>query len=93
MTPSANPPYGPNAATYRDAGRLTSALNRYINALAEYPGTELADIKITVDSITSRTLSLSVKDSISSLPNSRWCNAAQLFFEKRHSLMFRRWQN
>jgi hypothetical protein len=57
-----------NAATYQDAGRLMSTVSRYVDALAEYAGSELGGIKISAEDITSRTLSLAVpKGSMTSL--------------------------
>jgi len=56
-----------NAATYQHAARLTSALNRYINDLVEYPGSKLGNTRISAENITSRTLSLALpKGSMSS---------------------------
>ncbi len=49
-----------NASTYQSAARLTSALNRYINKLAEYEGSALENLVITNADITSRTLNIAV---------------------------------
>ncbi len=49
-----------NAATYQDAARLTYRLNDYINELAEFPGSQLGDIKVTAQDISSRRLSLAI---------------------------------
>src|SRR6478672_6825829 len=49
-----------NAATYQDAGRLMSTLSRYINALAEYAGSELGGFRVRAEDITSRTLSIAI---------------------------------
>ena len=57
-----------NAATYQDVARLTYRLNDYINELASYEGSDLGDIEITTEDITSRSLSLAIpKGSITSV--------------------------
>jgi hypothetical protein len=49
-----------NAATYQDAARLTSRLNKYIDDLSEFTGAYRAGRTITSDEITERVLSLAV---------------------------------
>jgi hypothetical protein len=49
-----------NAATYQDATRLSYRLNEYINDLADYEGSDLGDIEISAEDITSRSLSLAI---------------------------------
>jgi hypothetical protein len=49
-----------NAATYRDASRLASTLNRYVDRLAEYTGSSLGGITVSAEDITSRTLSIAI---------------------------------
>ena len=49
-----------NAATYQNAGSLTSALNRYINLVAEYTGGKLVGFRILPEEIAGRALSLAI---------------------------------
>jgi hypothetical protein len=48
------------AATYQDSTRLTSALNRYIDSLANYEDSAIGDLIIKESDITSRTLSIAI---------------------------------
>ena len=49
-----------NAATYRDAARLTNRLNKYIGDLADYEGGALSNTQVTLPTISERTLKLIV---------------------------------
>jgi hypothetical protein len=57
-----------NAATYQDAVRLTSRLNKYVDDLYDFDGAYRAGVNIASDQITDRVLSLAVpKDSMTSV--------------------------
>ena len=49
-----------SARTYRDPKRLAARINKFVDWIVEYPGSELSDVRITAKEITSRRLQLVV---------------------------------